>query len=98
MSKLTFSQAELARYSRQIVLDEVGILGQQKLKNARVLCIGLGGLGSPLLQYLTAAGVGTLGLVDNDSIDISNLQRQILYNEKQIALQKNHTAKKNCMQ
>ena len=70
---------ELARYSRHITLPEVGLEGQRKLKAARVLCVGTGGLGSPLAFYLAAAGIGTLGLVDFDVVDASNLQRQIIH-------------------
>src|ERR1700732_2642671 len=73
------SNDEIARYSRHLILPEVGMEGQQKLKAAKVLCIGTGGLGSPLSLYLAAAGVGTLGLVDFDIVDISNLQRQIIH-------------------
>jgi adenylyltransferase/sulfurtransferase len=70
---------EVLRYSRHLTLDEVGIEGQQRLKAARVLCIGAGGLGSPAAMYLAAAGVGTIGLVDDDAVDVSNLQRQIIH-------------------
>ena len=70
---------ELVRFSRHITLDEVGVDGQRRLKAARVLCVGAGGLGSPAALYLAAAGVGTIGLVDFDSVDTSNLQRQVLY-------------------
>ena len=70
---------EIARYSRHLILPEVGMEGQQKLKAAKVLCVGTGGLGSPLALYLAAAGVGTLGLVDFDTVDDSNLQRQIIH-------------------
>ena len=72
---------ELERYSPQTVLPEIGIEGQEKLKQASVLCIGVGGLGSPLCLYLAAAGIGTLGIVDDDQVALSNLQRQILYKE-----------------
>jgi sulfur-carrier protein adenylyltransferase/sulfurtransferase len=71
--------AEASRYSRHLSLPEVGVEGQRKLKAARVLCIGAGGLGSPASLYLAAAGVGTIGLVDFDAVDVTNLQRQILY-------------------
>lgn len=70
---------ELKRYARQIILPELGIQGQQKLKQAKVLMVGAGGLGCPVLQYLTAGGVGTIGIVDDDVVDLSNLQRQILF-------------------
>ena len=73
------SRDELVRFSRHITLDEVGVEGQQRLKGARVLCVGAGGLGSPAALYLAAAGVGTIGLVDFDDVDVSNLQRQVLY-------------------
>ncbi len=73
------TKEEIKRYARHIQLSEIGIVGQQKLKQARVLVIGAGGLGCPVLQYLTAAGVGTIGIVEFDKVDISNLQRQILY-------------------
>jgi molybdopterin/thiamine biosynthesis adenylyltransferase/rhodanese-related sulfurtransferase len=75
---------EIARYSRHLLLPEVGMEGQQKLKAAKVLCIGTGGLGSPLGYYLAAAGVGTLGLVDFDVVDASNLQRQIIHSTRDV--------------
>ena len=74
-----FSAAETTRYSRHLLLPEIGAAGQQKLKAARVLVVGCGGLGCPVLQYMAAAGVGTLGLLDFDTVDDSNLQRQVLY-------------------
>ncbi len=74
-----FSSQEIERYARHLVLRDVGGPGQQKLKAARVLVIGAGGLGAPLIQYLAAAGVGELGIVDDDSVSLSNLQRQVLY-------------------
>jgi len=72
------------RYNRQTILPEIGVSGQEKLKNARVLVIGAGGLGCPILQYLNAVGVGTLGIIDGDTVSISNLQRQILYTENEV--------------
>jgi molybdopterin/thiamine biosynthesis adenylyltransferase/rhodanese-related sulfurtransferase len=75
----TLNNDEILRYSRHLIMPEVGMAGQQKLKAARVLCIGAGGLGSPLALYLAAAGVGTLGLVDFDIVDYTNLQRQIIH-------------------
>src|SRR5665213_3760631 len=77
LPKLT--NAEISRYSRHLILPEVGMEGQRKLKAAKVLCVGTGGLGAPLALYLAAAGVGTLGLVDFDTVDASNLQRQIIH-------------------
>src|SRR5271168_107910 len=74
-----FSNDEILRYSRHLILPEVGIEGQLKLKQASVLCIGAGGLGSPVALYLAAAGVGTLGVVDFDVVDLTNLQRQIIH-------------------
>jgi adenylyltransferase/sulfurtransferase len=79
---------DLARYSRHLILPEVGMEGQQRLKAARVLCVGTGGLGSPLALYLSAAGIGTLGLVDFDVVDASNLQRQIIHSTKDIGRKK----------
>ncbi|HVW79284.1 MAG TPA: molybdopterin-synthase adenylyltransferase MoeB [Alloacidobacterium sp.] len=76
--------AEIARYSRHLILPEVGLEGQQKLKAAKVLCVGTGGLGAPLTYYLAAAGVGTIGLVDFDVVDESNLQRQIIHSTKDV--------------
>ncbi|HUO92044.1 MAG TPA: molybdopterin-synthase adenylyltransferase MoeB [Rhizomicrobium sp.] len=81
---MAFSDSELERYARHIVLREVGGAGQARLKAARVLVIGAGGLGSPLILYLAAAGVGTLGIVDFDTVALSNLQRQIAHRTKDI--------------
>ena len=82
------SKDDLSRYSRHLILPEVGEEGQRKLKAARVLCVGTGGLGSPLALYLAAAGVGTLGLVDFDVVDASNLQRQIIHSTADIGRKK----------
>jgi sulfur-carrier protein adenylyltransferase/sulfurtransferase len=79
---------DLARYSRHLILPEVGMEGQRKLKAAKVLCVGTGGLGSPMAFYLAAAGIGTLGLVDFDVVDASNLQRQIIHSTKDIGRKK----------
>jgi adenylyltransferase/sulfurtransferase len=79
---------ERIRYARHLSMPEVGAEGQQRLKAARVLCIGAGGLGSPVALYLAAAGIGTLGLVDFDDVDLSNLQRQILHGTKDIGRKK----------
>lgn len=76
------------RYNRQIILPEIGTEGQEKLKSARVLIVGAGGLGSPISLYLTGAGVGTIGLIDDDVVSESNLQRQVLYSEAQIGEKK----------
>lgn len=93
MSTNQFNKEELARYNRHIIIPEFGIEGQTKLKNAKVLVIGTGGLGSPLLLYLAAAGVGTLGIVDFDVVDDSNLQRQVLYAVKDVGRPKVEAAK-----
>lgn len=82
---MTLSPAELARYHRHLVLDEIGVAGQERLKRARVLVIGAGGLGSPAALYLAAAGVGTLGIVDCDRVDVSNLQRQVLFDTSRVS-------------
>lgn len=83
---------EILRYSRHLIMPEVGMEGQQKLKAARVLCIGAGGLGSPLALYLTAAGVGTLGIVDFDVVDYTNLQRQIIHSTADVGRKKLESA------
>ena len=85
---LSFTRTELQRYSRHILLQEVGAIGQAKLRAARVLVVGAGGLGSPLALYLAAAGVGTLGLVDHDVLELSNLQRQVAHSTARIGQNK----------
>ena len=87
------SNEEVARYSRHLILPEVGMEGQQKLKAARALCIGAGGLGSPVALYLAAAGVGTIGIVDFDEVDYSNLQRQIIHGTPDVGRSKLASAK-----
>ncbi|MEJ1238183.1 molybdopterin-synthase adenylyltransferase MoeB [Chryseolinea sp. T2] len=91
---VTFSKEELARYNRHIIIPEFGLEAQQKLKAAKVLVIGSGGLGSPLLLYLAAAGVGNIGIVDFDVVDDSNLQRQVLFGVESVGLPKVEGAKK----
>src|SRR5574341_2636026 len=88
-----FSHDELLRYSRHLILPQVGMEGQEKLKAARVLLVGAGGLGSPAALYLAAAGVGTIGLVDFDEVDFSNLQRQILHGTPDVGRSKLQSAK-----
>ena len=83
-----FSPVELDRYARHIILREVGGAGQKKLKQARVLVVGAGGLGSPVLLYLAASGVGTIGVIDDDTVDSSNLQRQIIHTDQRIGMPK----------
>ena len=87
-----FSDAELERYARHIILREVGGPGQKALKNASVLVIGAGGLGSPVMSYLGAAGVGTIGVIDDDIVDLSNLQRQVIHRDVDIGTPKVHSA------
>jgi molybdopterin-synthase adenylyltransferase len=90
---MDFSEDEIERYARHIVLADVGGPGQQKLKRARVLVIGAGGLGSPVIQYLAAAGVGTIGIVDDDVVSLSNLQRQVIHDTAAIGTLKVESAK-----
>jgi adenylyltransferase/sulfurtransferase len=84
---------EIRRYSRHLIIPDVGVAGQKRLKNARVLCVGAGGLGSPALMYLAAAGVGTLGVVDFDTVDESNLQRQVIHGQSDIGRPKVESAR-----
>jgi len=91
-SKLSKNQLE--KYSRQIILKNIGILGQKKILNSRVLIIGMGGLGCPVAEFLTRSGVGFLGIVDHDLVGLSNIHRQTLYDEKDIGISKVKAAKK----
>ncbi len=91
---MSLSPQELERYARHILLRDVGGAGQQKLKAARVLVIGAGGLGAPLLMYLAAAGVGTIGIIDDDKVELSNLQRQIIHSTASIGKDKTASAAK----
>jgi len=88
MSDTTLSSDELKRYARHLILPEFGKAGQEKLKASKVLCVGAGGLGSPMAMYLAAAGVGTIGIVDFDVVDVSNLQRQIIHGESSVGERK----------
>src|ERR671924_1759564 len=84
---------EIRRYSRHLILPEVGLAGQKKICSTSVLCIGAGGLGSPIAMYLAAAGIGRLGIVDFDNVDFSNLQRQILHGTPDVGRSKLASAK-----
>lgn len=94
MSTITFNKKELERYSRHLIIPEFNIDGQRKLKKAKVLVVGAGGLGSPLLLYLTAAGVGTIGILDFDLVDETNLQRQVLFSTDDVGESKVKAARK----
>src|SRR5690349_4173501 len=89
---MALSSDELERYARHIVLKEVGGPGQQRLKAARVLVVGAGGIGSPALLYLAAAGVGRLSVIDNDEVSLSNLQRQIIHSTEGVSRRKSESA------
>jgi len=93
LEEIEFSNDEVARYSRHLIMPEVTLEGQKRLKAAKVLCIGTGGLGSPIALYLAAAGVGTLGLIDFDVVDFSNLQRQVLHGTKDVGRKKLNSAR-----
>ena len=90
---MSFTEEQIERYSRHIILPEVGGKGQLKLLDAKVFCLGAGGLGSPAMMYLAAAGVGTLGVADGDVVDLSNLQRQILHNTDTVGMAKVDSAR-----
>ena len=89
---MDFTETQINRYARHILLPEVGGVGQAKLLDSRVLVIGAGGLGSPLILYLAAAGVGTIGIVDDDAVDLSNLQRQVLHHTRDVGKPKVQSA------
>jgi len=93
LERIEFSNDEIARYSRHLIMPEVTLEGQKRLKASSVLCIGAGGLGSPIALYLAAAGVGRMGLVDSDTVDFSNLQRQILHGTRDVGRKKLNSAR-----
>lgn len=97
LSSVSLSPADLARYSRHLALREIGVHGQEKLKAAKVLLVGAGGLGSPAALYLAASGVGTIGVIDNDRVDVSNLQRQVLYDTQSVGRPKADAAKERLL-
>ena len=92
---MDLSPEQLRRYSRHLILPEIGVAGQKQIRAARVLCVGAGGLGSPIAMYLAAAGVGTLGIVDFDAVEFSNLQRQILHGTGDVGRPKTHSARES---
>src|SRR5678815_2316606 len=89
------SNEQIRRYSRHLILPEVGVEGQKKISSTSVLCVGAGGLGSPLALYLAAAGIGKLGIVDFDRVELSNLQRQVLHGGNEVGQPKVQSAKKS---
>ena len=92
------SADEMRRYSRHLALPDISKIGQERLKKSKVLCIGAGGLGSPVLMYLAAAGVGTLGVVDFDVVDETNLQRQIIHGQNDVGKSKAHSARASILE
>src|SRR5258707_2402837 len=90
---MELTEEQFQRYARHLILDEVGEEGQEKLLASRVLVVGAGGLGSPMLVYLAAAGVGTLGIIDHDRVDLTNLQRQIAHTTDRIGVKKVESAR-----
>ena len=97
MKDFDFTEEEIQRYARHITLPQVGGMGQKKLMQAKVLVVGAGGLGSPLLLYLAAAGVGTIGIIDDDKVELSNLQRQIIHKNKNLGKYKTISAKEGVL-
>jgi adenylyltransferase/sulfurtransferase len=89
---MKFSKKQIDRYSRQIILKKIGIIGQKKIFNSSVLIVGVGGLGSPIAIYLTAMGIGKIGIIDNDSVELSNLSRQIMFTTNDIKKKKSSVA------
>ena len=98
LETITLNKEEIERYSRHIILPEVGLEGQKKLKAASVICVGTGGLGSPLLLYLAAAGIGNIGIVDFDIVESSNLQRQIIHGASWVGKLKIESAKNRILE
>ena len=98
MSEITLSNDEKARYARHLILPQVGELGQKKIKSSSVLVVGAGGLGSPVLMYLAAAGIGRIGIIDDDKVDLTNLQRQIIHSTSSIGELKIESAKRRINQ
>ncbi len=96
MKEDSITNEEFNRYSRQIFIEEIGVVGQRKIKNAKVLIVGAGGLGSPVIQYLAAAGVGTIGIADFDRVELHNLNRQVIHTESNIGKLKTESAAAFC--
>ena len=95
---MDFTEDQIQRYSRHILLQDVGVEGQEKISNGKVLIIGAGGLGAPVALYLAAAGVGTIGIIDGDVVDLSNLQRQIIHFTADVNISKVQSAKEKINQ
>ena len=89
---MKFTKKQIERYSRQIILKKIGVIGQKKLLKSNVLIVGAGGLGSPIAIYLTALGIGKIGIIDKDNVEISNLSRQIIFSTEDIKKNKSSTA------
>ena len=92
---LRLNKSQIERFSRQIILKNIGAKGQEKILNSKVLIIGMGGLGCPVAEFLTRAGIGTLGIVDHDIVNLSNLHRQSLYDKNDLKKLKVKVSKKN---